>query len=197
MNLVSSPHQAWEPLLVRIILQEDIGKLTLIDYFCYIPYSFNSYIMKLNIGDKAPTINALDHQGKTVSLDDYKGNKVILFFYPKDNTPGCTAEACNLRDNYDDLLEKGFRIIGVSADSVNSHKKFSEKYRLPFPLIPDTEKKILRDYDVWGLKKFMGREYEGIHRTTFVISEEGEIESIITKVKTKDHTDQILGELDK
>lgn len=153
--------------------------------------------MKLKIGDKAPEINAVDHQGNPISLEDFRGQKVILYFYPKDDTPGCTAEACNLRDNYDDLLEKGYRIIGVSADSEESHRKFSEKYRLPFPLIADTEKEIVKKYDVWGLKKFMGREYEGINRTTFVISEEGKIENIITKVKTKDHADQILSEMGK
>ena len=153
--------------------------------------------MKLKIGDKAPGFNAVDHEGNPVSLEAFKGQKVILFFYPKDNTPGCTAEACNLRDNYDDLLEKGFQIIGVSADPEDSHRKFAEKYRLPFPLIPDTEKNILKKYDVWGLKKFMGREYQGINRTTFVISEDGKIENIITKVKTKDHADQILSEMDK
>jgi peroxiredoxin Q/BCP len=153
--------------------------------------------MKLKVGHKAPSINSIDQNGEKVSLDDYKGHKVILYFYPKDNTPGCTAEACNLRDNHDDLIEKGFRILGVSADSLESHKKFSDKYRLPFPLIPDTDKKILKDYGVWGLKKFMGREYEGIHRTTFIISEEGKIEKIISKVKTKDHTDQILAEYGK
>jgi peroxiredoxin Q/BCP len=153
--------------------------------------------MKLSVGDKAPAIEGIDQQGNPVALDDFKGEKLILYFYPKDNTPGCTAEACNLRDNYDDLLEKGIRILGVSADSLESHKKFSDKYSLPFPLIPDTEKKIIKDYDVWGLKKFMGREYEGIHRTTFVISEEGKIEHIITKVKTKDHADQVLAEMGK
>lgn len=153
--------------------------------------------MKLKIGDKAPPIQSVDQHGNPVNLGDLKGHKVILYFYPKDDTPGCTAEACNLRDNYDDLLENGFRIIGVSADSESSHKKFAEKYKLPFPLIPDTEKKIIKDYDVWGLKKFMGREYYGINRTTFIISEDGKIENIITKVKTKDHADQILAETGK
>ena len=148
--------------------------------------------MKLNVGDKAPAISGVDQNGNPVDLKDFTGKKVILYFYPKDNTPGCTAEACNLRDNYDDLIEKGFQVLGVSADSLESHKKFSDKYRLPFPLIPDTEKKIIKDYGVWGPKKFMGREYDGIHRTTFVISEKGKIEHIITKVKTKDHTDQVL-----
>lgn len=152
-------------------------------------------IMKLKEGDKAPLFEAVDQDGAKISLEELKGNKVILYFYPKDDTPGCTAEACNLRDNYDDLLEKGFKIIGVSADPAESHKKFSEKYRLPFPLIPDTEKEIINKYGVWGPKKFMGREYEGVLRTTFIISEEGYIEKIITKVKTKDHSDQILSEM--
>lgn len=151
--------------------------------------------MKLKEGDKAPEFEAIDQKGKKIALKDLSGSKVILFFYPKDNTPGCTAEACNLRDNYDDLLEKGFKIIGVSADSQKSHQKFTEKFRLPFSLIPDTDKEIIKAYDVWGPKKFMGREYDGIHRTTFIISEEGNIEKVITKVKTKDHSDQILEEL--
>lgn len=148
--------------------------------------------MKLKIGDLAPMINSKDQFGNIVKLTDFKGHKVILYFYPKDNTPGCTAEACNLRDNYDDILDKGFKVIGVSADSLESHIKFSDKYRLPFPLIPDTEKKIIKDYGVWGPKKFMGKSYEGVLRTTFIISEEGKIEQIITDVKTKDHSDQIF-----
>jgi len=153
--------------------------------------------MKLKVGDKAPAINSVDQHGNPVSLEDYKGSKIILYFYPKDDTPGCTAEACNLRDNYDDLLEKGYRILGVSADSIESHRKFTVKYRLPFPLIADVDKQIVRAYDVWGLKKFMGREYEGINRTTYVISEDGRIENIITKVQTKDHADQILAQKEK
>jgi thioredoxin-dependent peroxiredoxin len=148
--------------------------------------------MKLKVGDPAPMINSKDQHGKAVNLADLKGNKVILYFYPKDDTPGCTAEACNLRDNYDDLLDKGFKIVGVSADSAESHVKFSDKYRLPFPLIPDTDKKIIKDYGVWGTKKFMGKVYDGIIRTTFIISEQGKIEQIITDVKTKDHSDQIF-----
>jgi peroxiredoxin Q/BCP len=151
--------------------------------------------MKLKEGDKAPHFESVNTFGKPMNLSDYKGSKLILFFYPKDNTPGCTAEACNLRDNYDDLLNRGFKIIGISADDDKAHKKFTEKYRLPFPLIPDTEKKIISDYGVWGPKKFMGKEYEGIHRTTFIISEDGLIEKIIPKVKTKDHADQILSEM--
>jgi peroxiredoxin Q/BCP len=152
--------------------------------------------MKLNVGDKAPAIQAADQEGKMISLDDLKGSKVILYFYPKDDTPGCTAEACNLRDNYEGLLAKGFKIIGVSADSAASHKKFALKYNLPFPLIPDTDKTIINDYGVWGKKKFLGKEYDGIHRVTFVISEEGNILKIFDKVQTKDHSDQILAEVD-
>lgn len=147
---------------------------------------------KLKEGNKAPGFISRDQHGNTISLDDYKGHKVILYFYPKDNTPGCTAEACNLRDNFEALLDKGFKIIGVSADSLKSHQNFTEKYNLPFPLIPDTDKEIINKYEVWGPKKFMGREYEGINRMTFVISEEGKIEKIFEKVKTKDHTNQIL-----
>jgi thioredoxin-dependent peroxiredoxin len=151
--------------------------------------------MKLKIGDKAPAIESVDQHGNRISLEDFKGSKVILYFYPKDDTPGCTAEACNLRDNYHMLLEKGFKILGVSADSASSHKKFAEKYSLPFSLIPDTDKKIVNDYGVWGRKKFMGKEYDGINRTTFVISEDGIILNIFDKVQTKDHSDQILAEV--
>jgi peroxiredoxin Q/BCP len=151
--------------------------------------------MKLKPGDKAPAILAFDQSGKKISLEDFKGSKVILYFYPKDDTPGCTAEACNLRDNYNVLFKRGFKIIGVSADSVASHQKFAQKYSLPFPLIPDTDKKIINDYGVWGKKKFLGKEFEGINRTTFVISEDGHILKIFDKVKTKDHTDQILAEV--
>jgi peroxiredoxin Q/BCP len=148
--------------------------------------------MNLKIGDKAPAIEAIDQNGKKLSLNDFAGSKVILYFYPKDDTPGCTAEACNLRDNYSKLLEKGFKIIGVSADSVKSHQKFTDKYSLPFSLIPDTDKNIIKAYGAWGRKKFMGKEYDGIIRKTFVISELGEILNIFDKVETKDHSDQIL-----
>ena len=151
--------------------------------------------MKLKAGDKAPSIEALDQFGKRISLSDFAGSKVILYFYPKDDTPGCTAEACSLRDNNTILLEKGFKIIGVSADDAKAHVRFTEKYKLPFPLIPDTDKKVIQDYGVWGRKKFMGREYDGIIRTTFVISEDGHILKIIEKVDTKDHADQILSEI--
>jgi thioredoxin-dependent peroxiredoxin len=146
---------------------------------------------QLKEGDKAPDFKAIDQFGKEVSLKKLAGSKIILYFYPKDSTPGCTAEACNLRDNYDELIKKGFKIIGVSADSDVSHKKFMNKYSLPFSLIPDTDKEILNAYGVWGEKKFMGRNFMGIIRTTFIISEKGIIEKIITKVDTKNHTEQI------
>jgi thioredoxin-dependent peroxiredoxin len=149
-------------------------------------------MMHLKEGDKAPVFSGKDQNGNLISLNDFKGKKVVLFFYPKDNTPGCTAEACNLRDNYAELTKQGYKVIGVSADSEKSHEKFISKFNLPFPLIADTDKKIINDFGVWGPKKFMGREYDGIHRTTFVIDEKGIIERIINKVKTKDHTAQIL-----
>ncbi len=147
---------------------------------------------KLKPGDKAPNFKGKDQDGNIISLDDFKGHKLVLYFYPKDSTPGCTSQACNLRDNYDLLLEKGYKVVGVSADSEKSHKKFIEKHNLPFPLIADTEKEILKAFDVWGPKKFMGREFLGINRTTFVIDEEGVISEVISKIKTKDHTAQII-----
>jgi peroxiredoxin Q/BCP len=149
-------------------------------------------MLTLKKGDKAPAFSAKDHQGNQLRLEDYKGSKLILYFYPKDDTPGCTAEACNLKDNEKDLLDKGFKILGVSADTAAKHQKFIDKYGLPFPLIPDTEKEIIKAYGVWGPKKFMGREYDGIHRITFIIDENGFIENIFTKVKTKEHSEQIL-----
>jgi len=148
--------------------------------------------MKLNIGDSAPAFKGLDQNGDTVQLTDFKGSKLILYFYPKDNTPGCNAEACNLRDNYDMWLKKGYKVLGVSPDKQEAHQKFIAKFDLPFPLIADTEKEIIKAYGAWGPKKLYGREYEGLLRTTFIISEEGVIEQIFTKVKTKDHTNQIL-----
>ena len=146
----------------------------------------------LKEGDKAPDFFARDQNGNTISLKDFKGKKVVLYFYPKDDTPGCTAESCNLRDNNKILKNKGFEVIGVSADSEESHQKFIKKYNLPFPLIADTDKKICNAYGVWGEKKFMGKTYDGIHRVTFVISENGIIEKIFTKVDTKNHTEQVL-----
>jgi len=145
----------------------------------------------LQEGDKAPDFKGIDQHENTIQLSDYAGKKLILFFYPKDNTPGCTAEACNLRDNYDALREKGYELLGVSPDSVRKHQNFIKKHDLPFPLLADTEKEVLNAYGVWGPKKFMGREYDGVHRTTFIIDEEGRIEKVFNKVKTKAHTEQI------
>lgn len=146
----------------------------------------------LKEGDVAPAFSGKDQNGNTISLSDYSGKKVVLYFYPKDDTPGCTKEACNLRDNYSDLQEKGFVVLGVSADTEAKHQKFIDKYSLPFPLIADTEKEIIQDYKVWGEKKFMGRIYDGIHRVTYVIDENGKIEKVFKKVKTTDHAAQIL-----
>lgn len=147
---------------------------------------------QLKEGSKAPLFEGTDQDGKIIKLIDYAGKKVVLYFYPKDNTPGCTAEACNLRDNYQALLKKGFAVIGVSMDSEKSHKGFAAKYSLPFPLIADTSRKILNDYGVYREKLMYGKSFLGIVRTTFVIDEKGMIEKIISKVDTKNHTDQIL-----
>ncbi len=147
----------------------------------------------LKEGDKAPAFSAHIESGATVSLADYAGKKLILFFYPKDDTPGCTAENCNLRDNYTLLREKGYEILGVSPDTAKKHTKFKEKYQLQFPLIPDTEQELLKAYGVWGEKQMYGRTYEGVLRTTFVINEAGVIEKIFSKVETKSHAEQILG----
>ncbi|MGD1845615.1 MAG: thioredoxin-dependent thiol peroxidase [Salibacteraceae bacterium] len=146
----------------------------------------------LKVGDEAPAINGVDQDGKTLSLEQYKGKKVILYFYPRDNTPTCTTEACNLRDNYEELTNLGYDVIGVSDDSAKKHTNFINKYELPFRLLADTEQKTLNAYGVWGPKKFMGRDLIGTHRTTFVIDEAGKIEQIIAKVKAKEHTKQIL-----
>jgi peroxiredoxin Q/BCP len=147
---------------------------------------------QLKEGLKAPSFEGIDQNGKKIKLSDYKGKKIILYFYPKDNTPGCTAEACNLRDNNELLLRKGFVVIGVSPDSEKSHKNFAGKYTLTFPLIADESKTILNDYGVWGEKKMYGKSYFGVIRTTFIIDEKGVIEKIITKVNTSSHTEQIL-----
>jgi peroxiredoxin Q/BCP len=146
----------------------------------------------LKLGDKAPNFNAKDQDGKTISLTDFKGKKLVLFFYPKASTPGCTAEACNLSENYIKFKEAGYDILGVSADSEKRQTNFKNKYKFPYSLLADEDKKVIEAYGVWGPKKFMGREYDGIHRTTFIIDENGVIEDIILKVKTKEHTDQIL-----
>jgi peroxiredoxin Q/BCP len=150
---------------------------------------------QLKVGAKAPMFKGKDQDGKWVSLEDFKGKKVVLYFYPKDDTPGCTAEACNLRDNYDDLLNRGFAIIGVSPDNEKSHAKFRAKFNLPFSLIADPEAGILNSYGVWGEKNMYGKKYMGVLRTTFVIDESGNILKIISKVNTGDHTQQILDEL--
>jgi len=146
----------------------------------------------IKVGDKAPNFQALDNQGKMIRLSDYDGKKLVLFFYPKASTPGCTVEACNLRDNYERFLSLGYEILGVSADTARKQQNFINKYNLPFPLLADIDKKVINSYKVWGPKKFMGREFDGIHRTTFVIDEKGIIEQVITKVKTKEHTKQLL-----
>jgi len=146
----------------------------------------------LKPGDAAPLFSATDQHGNVISLESLKGKKVVLYFYPKDDTPGCTAEACNLRDNHSELINRGFVIIGVSPDPLKSHEKFTAKYELPFSLLPDTDKTIIQLYGVWGPKKFMGKSYDGVFRTTFVIDEKGLIEKVFTQVDTKNHTDQIL-----
>jgi peroxiredoxin Q/BCP len=148
---------------------------------------------KLKVGDKAPNFNSIDEQGNSISLSDYKGKKLVLFFYPKASTPGCTVEACNLRDNYERFQSLGYEILGVSADSEKHQSNFKNKYNFPYPLLADEDKSVIKAFGVWGEKKFMGRTYDGIHRTTFVINEEGILEDIILKVKTKNHTIQILG----
>jgi len=146
----------------------------------------------LKPGDKAPNFEGVDENGNTIQLKDFKGKKLALFFYPKDNTPTCTVEACNLRDNYDDLKKNGYALLGVSPDSSKKHTNFIEKYELPFPLLADTERTTMEAYGVWGPKKFMGRTFDGVHRTTFVIDEKGKIEKVIEKVKAKIHSEQIM-----
>jgi thioredoxin-dependent peroxiredoxin len=147
----------------------------------------------LKEGMKAPLFEGIDQNGTHVKLSNFTGKKVILYFYPKDNTPGCTSEACNLRDNFDTLIRQGFIVIGVSPDTEKSHLGFAGKYSLPFQLIADTSKKILNDYGVWGEKKLYGKSFMGVIRTTFIIDEKGIIEKIITKVNTAGHTEQIFG----
>lgn len=148
----------------------------------------------MNIGDKAPEVLGINEKGKEIRLSDYKGKKIVLYFYPKDMTSGCTAQACNLRDNYIDLCKAGYEVIGVSVDNEKSHLKFIEKNNLPFTLIADIDKKLVEQFRVWGEKSMYGRKYMGTFRTTFIINEEGFVERIITpkEVKTKDHAAQIL-----
>lgn len=146
----------------------------------------------LKEGDKCPDFQGIDQDENPISFQEFKGQKLVVFFYPKASTPGCTKEACNLNDNLDALNAKGYKVVGVSADSVKRQKNFSEKYGFKYPLIADEEKEIINAFGVWGLKKFMGKEYDGIHRTTFLINEEGVVERVIKKVKTKEHANQIL-----
>ncbi|MDF2159350.1 thioredoxin-dependent thiol peroxidase [Algoriphagus sp. CAU 1675] len=148
--------------------------------------------MTLEVGQKAPDFEAKNEKGELIKLSDYRGKKVILYFYPKDSTPGCTAQACNLRDNYDALQKAGYVVLGISSDSEKSHQKFIDKQALPFSLIADTDLKVHEAYGTWVEKSMYGRKYMGTARTTFVIDEEGTIEEIIDKVKTKEHTAQIL-----
>lgn len=148
--------------------------------------------MALAPGTQAPDFEAKNHAGETIRLSDFRGKKVVLYFYPKDDTPGCTAEACNLRDNYDRFLTAGYEVIGVSTDSEKSHTKFREKYNLPFPLIADTDKKVHELYETWVEKSMYGKTYMGTARITYVIDEQGFIIDTIDKVKTKEHTSQIL-----
>ena len=146
----------------------------------------------LKIGDNAPDFTGSDQNGNTISLKEFKGKKLVIYFYPKDNTPGCTVQACNLRDHYSELLNNKISVIGISADSISSHQKFTEKFTLPFSLIADENKEIINLFGVWGPKKFMGKEYDGIHRTTFLIDENQKIVGIIEKPKTKYHAEEIL-----
>ena len=147
----------------------------------------------LKIGDQSPIFEGLDQNNKAVSSNDFNGSKWVIYFYPKDNTPGCTAQACSLRDGFDALSKNNIKVLGVSADNVKSHDKFATKFALPFPLLADEDKTVIQKFGVWGPKKFMGREYEGIHRVSFVMDENGVIIHVIQKPKTKDHANEILG----
>ncbi|MDP4637310.1 MAG: thioredoxin-dependent thiol peroxidase [Crocinitomicaceae bacterium] len=147
---------------------------------------------QLNIGSTLPAFVGVDQNGEEINSNDFSGKRLVVYFYPKDNTPGCTAQACSLRDDYSTLLENNIAVIGVSADSVSSHKKFMDKFQLPFPLIADTEKTLLNLFGVWGPKKFMGKTYDGIHRTSFLFDETGNLMSIIEKPNTKNHAQEIL-----
>jgi len=148
----------------------------------------------LKVGDKVPNFSAMDQDGNSIQFNDYHGKKLVVFFYPKASTPGCTMEACNLRDNYELLQQNGFELLGVSADNQKRQTNFRKKYDFPFPLLADENKEVIRAFGVWGLKKFMGREYDGIHRKTFLIDEKGLVMRVIDKVKTKSHASQILEE---
>ncbi len=147
---------------------------------------------KLSIGSTLPDFSGLDQNGTEIAANSFHGKRLVIYFYPKDNTPGCTAQACSLRDDYSALLEQNIAVLGVSADTVGSHKKFSDKFQLPFPLIADTDKILLELFGVWGEKKFMGKTYDGIHRTTFLFDEAGTLISVIDKPNTKNHAQEIL-----
>ena len=147
----------------------------------------------LEVGETAPSFEGVNQNNEKISSDDYVGAKWVIYFYPKDNTPGCTAQACSLRDGYDALRNHGIKVLGVSADGVKSHDKFASKFDLPFALLADEDKEVINKFGVWGPKKFMGREYEGIHRVSFVIDEKGVVTHVIQKPKTKDHANEILG----
>jgi len=149
-------------------------------------------MITLKKGDKAPSFSGKDQDGNIHTLTDYKGKKLVVFFYPKANTPGCTAEACDLRDNFERFKSNNYALLGVSADNAKAQANFKNKFEFPFPLLADEDKSVIQAFGVWGPKKFMGKEYDGIHRTTFVINVEGVIEEVITEVKTKDHAAQIL-----
>lgn len=153
-----------------------------------------NHTTRLKAGDKAPLFSGKDQNGKKVSLKDFAGKKLVLYFYPKDNTPTCTVEACNLRDNFAQLKKKGYSVLGVSADEEKKHLKFVEKFDLPFQLLADVNMDAIKAYDIWGKKQFMGKVFDGINRTTFIIDEKGKIEKVITDVKSKNHTEQILGD---
>jgi len=146
----------------------------------------------LIVGDTVPDFTVNDQDGNAISLSDYKGKKLVVFFYPKASTPGCTVESCNLRDNYTELQKQGYELLGVSADSEKRQKNFQTKYEFPFPLLADTEMQVINAFGVWGEKKFMGKTYDGIHRKTFLIDVDGNVSHVIDKVKTKDHAAQIL-----
>ena len=147
---------------------------------------------KLTIGSKIPSITSSDQNGKEINLSQFNGKKLVVYFYPKDDTPGCTAQACSLRDSFEILVEKEIVILGVSADSSQAHTKFIEKYKLPFSLLADTEKEIIKAFGVWGSKKFMGRTYDGIHRTSFLFNEDSTLIAVLDKPNTKDHANEIL-----
>lgn len=150
----------------------------------------------LKVGDLVPNFSCADETGKVHNLTDYQGKKLVVFFYPKASTPGCTAEACDLRDHFAELKDAGYSLLGVSADSQKKQLNFSNKYEFPFPLLADENKEVIEAFGVWGLKKFMGREYDGIHRKTFIVNEEGKVQLVIDKVKTKVHAAQILNSED-